>query len=104
MITGFKHITAAAVLALAALSTTARADSFVASPQDYPTPAAYAAAYAAAGQEQIELQDKVFNPNAYQCGAYCKANLVMTAIERKYVEDHVGGNAGGAPAASSSGH
>lgn len=72
---------------LAAGIGSAKADSFIASPQDYPTPAAYAAAYAAAGQEgAVQIMDKVFNPNAFGVG---KNTAVMTPIERKWYADHL---------------
>ena len=86
----------AAALVLAAIS--ARADSFVASPQDYPTPAAYAQAYADANARRDVLKTKVFNPGAYQCGDQCRANL-MTPIERRVFLDNGGNNEGASQAA-----
>lgn len=88
-------LSAAALLALAGV---ARADSFAASPQDYPSMNDYAHAYSSVDREA--LKTKYFNPLAYQCGAACQANQ-MTAIERRVFLDNVSTSAGdGGPAAA----
>lgn len=76
------------VVALVLASTAASAESFIASPGDYSTPAAYAAAYAQASQSlgSAHMVGACYSTptSGYNVG---KCQDVLTAMERKVLAD-----------------